>query len=101
MKKNVGNVCVTVALVCLALVVVFAWLGCVENSTALLALSMALNKAGLAAPALDYIFAGDLLNQCIGTGFLYLFGKVYPFRIRIAVDAGYDGDVTLFFAFLD
>ena len=26
MKKNVGNVCVTVALVCLALVVVFAWL---------------------------------------------------------------------------
>ena len=41
MKKNVGNVCVTVALVCLALVVVFAWLGCVENSTALLALSMA------------------------------------------------------------
>ena len=41
MKKNGGNVCVTVALVCLALVVVFAWLGCVENSTALLALSMA------------------------------------------------------------
>ena len=41
MKKNVGNVCVTVALVCLALVVVFAWLGCVENSTALLALAMA------------------------------------------------------------
>ena len=41
MKKNVGNVCVTVALVCLALVVVFAWLGCVENSTALLALPMA------------------------------------------------------------
>ena len=41
MKKNVGNVCVTVALVCLALVVVFAWLGCVENSTALLVLSMA------------------------------------------------------------
>ena len=29
MKKNVrNNVCVTVALVCLALVVLFAWLGC-------------------------------------------------------------------------
>ena len=41
MKKNVVNVCVTVALVCPAMVVVFAWLGCVENSTALLALSMA------------------------------------------------------------
>ncbi len=40
MKKNVGNVCVTIALVCLALVVVFAWLGCVGSSTALLALSM-------------------------------------------------------------
>ena len=40
MKKNVGNVCVTFALVCLALVVVFAWLGCVGSSTALLALSM-------------------------------------------------------------
>ncbi len=40
MKKNVGNVCVTIALMCLALVVVFAWLGCVGSSTALLALSM-------------------------------------------------------------
>ena len=40
MKKNAGNVCVTIALVCLALVVVFAWLGCVGSSTALLALSM-------------------------------------------------------------
>ena len=35
MKKNVVNVCVTVALVCPAMVVVFAWLGCVENSMAL------------------------------------------------------------------
>ena len=34
-----------------------------------LALSTALNKAGLAAPALDYLLAGDLLNQCIGSGF--------------------------------
>lgn len=42
MKKNVRNsVCVTVALVCLALVVLFAWLGCVGSSTALLVLSMA------------------------------------------------------------
>lgn len=42
MKKNVrNNVCVTVALVCLALVVLFAWLGCVGSSTALLILSMA------------------------------------------------------------
>ena len=40
MKKNVGIVCVTIALMCLALVVVFAWLGCVGSSTALLALSM-------------------------------------------------------------
>ncbi len=42
MKKNVrNNVCVTVALVCLALVVLFAYFGCVGSSTALLALSMA------------------------------------------------------------
>ena len=42
MKKNVrNNVCVTVALVCLALVVLFAWLGCTGSSTALLTLSMA------------------------------------------------------------
>ena len=42
MKKNVrNNVCVTVALVCLALVVLFAWLGCTGGSTALLVLSMA------------------------------------------------------------
>ena len=40
-----------------------------ESAMQRLALSMALNKAELAAPALDYIFAGDLLNQCIGTGF--------------------------------
>lgn len=46
MKKNVVNVCVTVALVCPAMVVVFAWLGCVENSTALLALSMAAAAPG-------------------------------------------------------
>lgn len=41
MKTNSGNVCVTIALVCLALVVLFAYLGCTGGSTALLALSMA------------------------------------------------------------
>ena len=41
MKKNTkDNVCVTVALACLALVVLFALLGCVGSSTALLVLSM-------------------------------------------------------------
>lgn len=40
MKKNVGNVCVTIALVFLALVIVFAYAGCVAGSAALLALSM-------------------------------------------------------------
>lgn len=49
-----------------------------ESAMQRLALSMALNKAGLAAPALDYIFAGDLLNQCIGTGFA-LRGQDIPF----------------------
>ncbi|MBE6990054.1 MAG: stage V sporulation protein AD [Ruminococcaceae bacterium] len=29
----------------------------------------ALHKAGLAAPALDMVFSGDLLNQCIGSSF--------------------------------
>ena len=33
------------------------------------ALSLALDKAKLHASALGYIFAGDLLNQCIGTSF--------------------------------
>lgn len=42
MKKNVrNNVCVTAALVCLTLVVLFAYFGCVGSSTALLILSMA------------------------------------------------------------
>ena len=42
MKKNVrNNVCVTVALVCLALVVLSAYFGCVGSSTALLILSVA------------------------------------------------------------
>ena len=33
------------------------------------ALGLALNKAGQAAASLDWIFAGDLLNQCIGSSF--------------------------------
>ena len=49
-----------------------------ESAMQRLALSMALNKAGLAAKALDYVFAGDLLNQCIGTGFA-LRGQDIPF----------------------
>lgn len=49
-----------------------------ETAMQRLALSMALNKAGLAACTLDYIFAGDLLNQCIGTGFA-LRGQDIPF----------------------
>ena len=58
MKKNVrSNVCVTVALVCLALVVVFAWLGCVESSSALLALSMAAGARFVVA--VNCVTAGD------------------------------------------
>ena len=33
------------------------------------ALSLALEKAGLAPENLDYVLAGDLLNQCIGSSF--------------------------------
>ena len=40
-----------------------------ETAMQKLALSSALDKAGLSASALDYILAGDLLNQCIGTTF--------------------------------
>lgn len=42
------------------------------------ALSAALEKAGLAAARLDYILAGDLLNQCIGSGFAVR-GQDVPF----------------------
>ena len=38
-----------------------------ESAMQKLALSKALEKANLAAEDLDYILAGDLLNQCIGT----------------------------------
>jgi len=33
------------------------------------ALSLALNKAGQSAAGLDWLFAGDLLNQCIGSSY--------------------------------
>ena len=40
-----------------------------ESAMQKLALSAALDKAGIAASTLDHILAGDLLNQCIGTSF--------------------------------
>ena len=40
-----------------------------ETAMQKLALSSALDKAGLSASALDYILAGDLLNQCIGASY--------------------------------
>ena len=33
------------------------------------ALALALDKAGQAASTMDWLFAGDLLNQCIGSSF--------------------------------
>ena len=33
------------------------------------ALALALNKAGQPASNIDWLFAGDLLNQCIGSSF--------------------------------
>ena len=42
------------------------------------ALELALNKAGQAASNLDWIFAGDLLNQCIGSSFAAR-GQEVPF----------------------
>lgn len=40
-----------------------------ESAMQKLALSAALDKAGLGASALDYLLGGDLLNQCIGSSF--------------------------------
>ena len=42
------------------------------------ALGLALNKAGQAASSLDWLFAGDLLNQCIGSSFAAR-GQEIPF----------------------
>ncbi len=33
------------------------------------ALAFALERAGITADQLDYVFAGDLLNQCIATSY--------------------------------
>ncbi|WP_186564845.1 stage V sporulation protein AD [Lawsonibacter celer] len=49
-----------------------------ESAMQKLALSSALDKAKQPASAMDYIFAGDLLNQCIGTGFAVR-GQDIPF----------------------
>ncbi len=40
-----------------------------ESAMQKIALSKALEKAALPPEDLDYVFAGDLLNQCIGTSF--------------------------------
>ena len=42
------------------------------------ALGLALNKAGLASSGLDWLFAGDLLNQCIGSSYAAR-GQQVPF----------------------
>ncbi len=49
-----------------------------ESAMQRLALSAALDKAKQSASAMDYIFAGDLLNQCIGSGFAVR-GQDVPF----------------------
>ena len=49
-----------------------------ETAMQKLALSAALDKAKQPASALDYLFAGDLLNQCIGSGFAVR-GQDVPF----------------------
>ena len=49
-----------------------------ESAMQKLALAAALDKAGRSASQLDYLFAGDLLNQCIGTGFAVR-GQGVPF----------------------
>ena len=40
-----------------------------ENAMQKQALALALDKAGQPASALDWLFAGDLLNQCIGSSY--------------------------------
>lgn len=49
-----------------------------ETAMQKLALAMALDKAGQAASNLDFLFAGDLLNQCIGSSFAVR-GQDVPF----------------------
>ncbi|MCI9263129.1 MAG: stage V sporulation protein AD [Oscillospiraceae bacterium] len=49
-----------------------------ETAMQKMAFAAALDKAGQAASNLDYLFAGDLLNQCIGSGFAVR-GQDVPF----------------------
>ena len=49
-----------------------------ESAMQKLALAAALNKARLSVSGLDYLLAGDLLNQCIGSGFAVR-GQDVPF----------------------
>ena len=49
-----------------------------ETAMQKMALASALDKAGQAVSNLDYLFAGDLLNQCIGSGFAVR-GQDVPF----------------------
>ncbi len=49
-----------------------------ESAMQKMALAAALNKAKQPASKLDYLFAGDLLNQCIGTSFAVR-GQDIPF----------------------
>ena len=49
-----------------------------ESAMQKLALAAALDKAGISVSALDYLLAGDLLNQCIGSGFAVR-GQDVPF----------------------
>ena len=49
-----------------------------ESAMQKLALAAALNKAGLSVSGLDFLLAGDLLNQCIGSGFAVR-GQDVPF----------------------
>jgi len=49
-----------------------------ESAMQKLALTNALNKAGQSASKMDYIFAGDLLNQCIASAFA-MRGQEIPF----------------------
>ena len=49
-----------------------------ESAMQRMALSSALDKAGQSASAMDFLFGGDLLNHCIGTGFA-MRGQGIPF----------------------
>ena len=49
-----------------------------ESAMQKLALAAALSKAGLSVSGLDYLLAGDLLNQCIGSSFAVR-GQDVPF----------------------